>query len=221
MSVNLCVGLQNFNINKAKSIINMETTMNKTFTEKVVDTLRKAATELEEYQVQAALGKAEAKDKFEEVKKNFNLFMNDSKTQIRVGEDKLEELHTKFDELKVQLSLGKAETIDAFQMQKKNLLDTLHNIQVSIKTNKAYKKSYAFVMIEIDKFKVQLEALEHRFENKAGATETSFEKGKQDFDRFVDGLKSRLSQKEDTNWEHFQGEISEAFSHFKKAFTRS
>ena len=43
--------------------------------DKVADALRKAAVELEEFQVQFALGKAEAKDKYEEVK-NFKLSKN-------------------------------------------------------------------------------------------------------------------------------------------------
>ena len=53
------------------------------FVEKVVGALRKTATEIEEFRVQAALGKAEAQDKFEEVKKKFNLFVHDSEFKIK------------------------------------------------------------------------------------------------------------------------------------------
>ena len=41
------------------------------FVDKVIGALRKSAIELEEFQIKAALGKAEAQDKYEEVKKKF------------------------------------------------------------------------------------------------------------------------------------------------------
>ena len=47
----------------------MENSINIHFIDKVVDALKKSAIELEEFQVQAALGKAEAQLKFEEIKK--------------------------------------------------------------------------------------------------------------------------------------------------------
>ena len=49
----------------------MENTENTQFLDKVVQSLKKAVVEVEEFQVQAALGKAEAQDKYEEVKKKF------------------------------------------------------------------------------------------------------------------------------------------------------
>ena len=49
------------------------------FVDKVIGALRKTAIELEESRVQAALGKAEAQDKYEEIKKKFNLFIHDSR----------------------------------------------------------------------------------------------------------------------------------------------
>ena len=39
------------------------------FVDKVIGALRKSAVELEEFQVKAALGKADAQDKYEDVKK--------------------------------------------------------------------------------------------------------------------------------------------------------
>ena len=78
------------------------------FVDKVIETLRKTATEIEEFRVQTALGKAEAKDKYEEVKKKFNLFIHNSEFKIKEVKEKVEELNMKFDELRVQLALGKA-----------------------------------------------------------------------------------------------------------------
>jgi len=198
----------------------METLENVHF-DKVVNALRTAAIELEELQVQAALGKAEASDKYEEIKKKFNMFIHESKFKYEVGREKMEELQTKFEELRVQLALGKAESIDAFKEQKKQLLGTIHEIEVKIKSNEKLNRVYAFMLLEFEKFKAQLELLEQRFDKgKDGAT-ASFEKGKQDFNEFIEKMRTKYSnKKEETRWEHFQGEISEAFSHFKHAFSK-
>ena len=66
------------------------------FVEKVIGALRKTAVELEEFQLKAALGKAEAQDKYEEVKKKFNLFIHDSEFKIKGVKEKIEDLNIKF-----------------------------------------------------------------------------------------------------------------------------
>jgi hypothetical protein len=192
------------------------------FVEKVVGALRKTATEIEEFRVQAALGKAEAQDKFEEVKKKFNLFVHDSEFKIKGVKEKINELNTKFDELRVQLALGKAETKEIFKKQKQQLLLILHDIEVKIKTNETLNKMYSLTLIEIEQFKIKLEILEQKFNKDSVEVKDTFEKGKQDFNSFIDKLKNKYGKedKKETQFEHFQNEISEAFDHFKKAFSK-
>jgi hypothetical protein len=196
----------------------MKTLEETRFIDNVVETLRKAAIEIEELQVQAALGKAEAKDKYEEIKKKFNLVLHEAKSKIDSGRDTIEDIDTQFDELRVQLELGKAEGLDAFKEQKKNLLSKLHEIEVKIKTNKRLNDVYAFILLEIEKFKLKLEVLEQKFAQGKEGAKTSFEKGKIEFNAFIDKIKAKYGKKEESKWEHFQDEISEAFTHFKKAF---
>ncbi|GAA4269958.1 hypothetical protein [Hyunsoonleella aestuarii] len=191
------------------------------FVDKVIEALRKSATDLEEFQVKAALGKAEAQDKYEEVKKKFNQFIHDSEFKIKGVKEKIEELHTKFDELRVQLALGKAETKEIFKKQKKQLLSIIHDIEVRIKTNDTLNRMYALTLIEIEQFKIQLEILEQKFNKEKPGAKESFEKGKKDFNSFIDKFRGKYAKKkEETKLEHFQNEISEAFSHFKKAFSK-
>ena len=199
----------------------MKTKEDVQFVDKVVIALRKTALELEEFQVQAALGKAEAKDKYEDVKKKFNLFIHDSEFKIHGIKEKIDDVNTKFDELRVQLALGKAETKEIFLKQKKQILNTLHEIEVKIKTNDTLNRMYAIALIQIEQFKIQLEILEQKFsKDKTGAKDT-FEKGKQDFNSFIDRFKGKYANKKEvTKFEHFQNEISEAFSHFKRAFAK-
>ena len=106
-----------------------------------------------------------------------------------------------------------------FKKQKKELLHTLHEIEVKIKSNERLNKIYAFLIIEIEKFKAQLELLEQKYESGMESVKGTFEKGKQEFNQFIDTLKSKYTKKKkETRWEHFQSEISEAFSHLKDAF---
>jgi len=191
------------------------------FVNKVIEALRKSAIELEEFQVKAALGKLEAQDKYEDVKKKFNLIIHESEFKIKGIKEKIEELHAKFDELRVQLALGKAETKEIFKKQKKQLLSILHDIEVKIKTNEILSRMYAVTLIEIEQFKIQLEILEQKFKKDKSEAKDSFEKGKLDFNSFIDKFKGKYAKKqEETKMEHFQNEITEAFDHFKKAFSK-
>jgi hypothetical protein len=198
----------------------METLERKKFIDTIVVSLRKAAIEMEELQVQAALGKAEARDGYEVAKKKLNLFLHDSKSKIKSGKEKVHEIQAKIDELHVQLNLGKAETMEAFQIQKKKLLLALHDLEVTIKTNKDLKSIYAYLLIQIEMFKVQLEILEEKFDARSESAKDAFEKGKQEFNQFIEKTKAKYSKEELTKWEHFSGEVSEAFTHLKHAFVK-
>ena len=188
--------------------------------DKVVDAFRKAATELEELQVQAALGKAEAKDKYEDIKKKFNGYVHDVKSKYNSGKEKVEDLHQKFDELRLQLALGKAETIEAFQEQKKKILLKVHDIEHKIKHNETLNRVYAVLLIEIEKFKIQLEWLEGKYKEGKENVGEAYEKSKETFFEYLDKLKSKLSGEDKSRWDNFQDEMGEAFSHFKQAFSK-
>ncbi len=196
----------------------MENTDNKHFMDKVVDSLRKAAVEIEEFQVQAALGKAEAHDAYEGAKSRFNNFINDSKSKVQDGKEQVTEINTKLDEIRVQLALGKAETKEKFKEQKKLLLTSLHELEVKIKSNPTVSRMYAFMLIEIEKFKVKLDVLEEKFEEGKEGAKTAFETRKTEFNEFIHGVKEKYEKKQETKWEHFQTEVSEAFTHLKRAF---
>ena len=95
------------------------------FGDNVISFFKKASTKLEELQVQAALGKAELGDKFEEVKKETREQYQHFKSQINAtidrDKEKWQHLKAKVEHLDLQLSLGKAETDEILAEQKKNL----------------------------------------------------------------------------------------------------
>jgi hypothetical protein len=109
--------------------------MEKSIIENVVNGFKKAATELEELQLQLALGKSEAKDKFESLKKRFNGVVHDAELKADKAKEWAEDMRTKFDELRVQLALGKAETKDAFEVQRKKINAKIHEIENYILTH--------------------------------------------------------------------------------------
>ena len=80
---------------------------------------------------------------------------------------------------------------------------------------------YALTLIEIEQFKIQLEILEQKYNKDKREAKDTFEKGKKEFNSFIDRFKGKYAKKkEETKLEHFQNEISEAFDHFKKAFSK-
>lgn len=198
----------------------METT-NMSFIDKAVKGLRLAATELEEFQLQLALGKAEASDKYEEIKKSFGKFIHDAKATLD-EKATASGLKAKFEELLLQLSLGKAETRDAFKEQEKRILKAIREIEDDLKKMKAGSELYLKFKSELETFRIKMEILRLRFELGKMDAGDVLEKEKEKFSEKVDEIKREFSDKKsvlEKNWSHFHNEMSEAYAHLKKAFT--
>lgn len=101
----------------------------KHFGDKLVSAMKQAASDLEAFQLQVALGKAEAKDKVEEVKGKFKDLVQDAKNKAYKGEAKFDKLKAKLEHLEVQLALGKADAKEVIAEQKKKISLTIHEIE--------------------------------------------------------------------------------------------
>jgi hypothetical protein len=106
---------------------------NKHLADSVISSLKKATTEFEELQLQFALGKAEAKDKYKEFSNNVSDIIKDVKTKFYNEKDKAERLKGKLEHLQLQFALGKAETKEAISEQKKRIIDAIHDVEKLIK----------------------------------------------------------------------------------------
>jgi hypothetical protein len=91
--------------------------------------LKSLTTELEEWQVQAALGKAEAKEKWEEYEKKLKQSIHEAKHDFNHGTGTIGEIRNKMEELEVQLSLGKAEATEYLEEKSKTLKLALHELK--------------------------------------------------------------------------------------------
>jgi hypothetical protein len=101
--------------------------------EAFTDFLKKATQKIEELQVQAALGKAELTDYFEELKKESRTEYNDLRaklnSKIEQAKEKKDEIKGKLEHLELQLALGKAESKEVLEEQKKNLKQAFNEVK--------------------------------------------------------------------------------------------
>jgi len=203
----------------------METKEKTTITDKIINGLKTAVTEIEELRVQIALGKAETKDLYENVKKKFSHSMHEAKIKLNVLQEKASpeilELKRLFETVQVQLALGKAESKEAFEEQRKNIIKSLHTLEAAIRKNESANEYYSQFLEEIEKFKIKIDILKLRFELKKMEAKTDFEIRKTEFLNKLSDLKNRMLAKEEkknSRWEHFTEEINEAYQHLKNAF---
>ncbi len=102
------------------------------FGDSVANFFRKATVKIEELQVQAALGKAELSDYFEDLKKEslaeYHQIKAKLNSQIEKATEKKDEIKGKLEHLELQLALGKAETKEVLAEQKKNLKQAIKDV---------------------------------------------------------------------------------------------
>ena len=206
----------------------METLEKTSLSEKIISGLKKAAIELEEFRLQAALGKSEAKAAYEEANKKFSNYVHEAKLRVNKVKGMVKEksslLQAAFETLQVQLALGKAESNEMFEAQLKKIIRALKDIEVLIRKNKTVDLYYAELQMEIEKFRIKLDILKLQYELKKTGVHEEFEEKKRNFLKDIYEIKKRLLDKEykvEAKWEHFHDEISHAYFHFKKAFVNS
>ncbi len=201
----------------------METT-SKSITDSVIDGLKKAVTELEEFRLQFALGKAEAVDKYEETKNSFNNIIADFKIKLNECNAKAIELKGKLDELMVQLALGKATTKDTFYEQRKNISKAIQEIEDFILRNPLGLKLQSRLKLELEMFKIKMEILHLQFALAKMDAKDTFESQKKEFYEKMEDFKHSFLKHETElkdNREHFSKEMNEVYIHLKNAFVPS
>lgn len=201
----------------------MKTSDNSSLSGRISEALKSALAELEELQVQMALGKLEAKDYFESVKKSVREEINlatQRLNQLKQQPGVLEVLNA-FEHLQVQLSLGLAETEDAFTEQKKRILEELHKLEAALDRDSSLKEEFSQAKLAAEKLKLKLELLTLKYRLKKVEAEFHLGKYKDQLRERFENIRHNLEQKEkqaEDRWEHFRTEIGNAFGHIRKAF---
>ena len=191
------------------------------FIDKAIIGLKKTAAELEEFQLQLSLGKADASDKFEELKKGFNTVVHDAKTRFSKKNLDTNDLKKKLEEVQHLLAPAKVETRAAFLEQKETILNAIEEIEKALRTSEVDKEYHFVFNTEVEKFKIKVEILRLQFEYGKLVSKKEFEAMKEDFVKKIDKLKVNFKETESSfekYWDNFRHEMSDAYTHLKKAF---
>jgi len=192
--------------------------------QKIADKLISVQQELDELVVQFALGKAEGKEKFEEIKKEFRQRVSEFKKLLDAPAAGLltPEARQKIESLEVQLALGKAESKELFEEQKKKILKTLSHVEEEIKTWVNSGKLPADFSHDVEKFKLKLEIIRLKFSLKKFEVKDAFKAGMSDARREIEKITSDIGSKlkdGSSKYSDFRDEMSLAYKHLKKALT--
>jgi hypothetical protein len=188
----------------------------------VAQKLTQAQQELDELAVQLALGKAEARDAFEHMKKDFRTRISEfrqtpaAETWHRVSDS----LRVVLDDLEVRLAVGAANTQELFEEQREKLEEALMRLEQLLEEKFEASVDRENLKHEIEKFRLKLEILKLRFALARFVVKDSFRHGMRDVRDKISSLKSRVQHTFSSGkgrFEDFNDEIKEIYKHLRKA----
>ena len=182
-------------------------------------------TVLDELEVQAALGKAELRETYERERKNFNKFMNDQKTRFRrdinIADAHREKLQEKIEMLDAVLDLDLEKTKTAFAKNKKEILQRIYELEGAILD--VNPEAGEALQRELDRFKTKLDTYRimlalRKFDE---TDERDTERTRAELRDEIKVMRNQLTDARITEdrLDNFMDEVSEGFTHLKKAFT--
>lgn len=197
----------------------------KTTLEKIAEQLLVAQKEIDEFVVQMALGKAEAKDEFEEIKKQFRARVHEFKLLLNdlPRHAMSPNIKQRIDELEVQLALGKAETKDQFEDQKNKLLKAINGIEAAVNKWIGELENSPTFGHEIEKFKLKLEILRLRFSLKKIEVKDEFKEQMAKTKKVIEKLSKKAHDKvaaQKIKYRDFSNEITQSYDHLKSAIRK-
>lgn len=190
-------------------------------TDSIVNGLRKAATELEELQLQMALGKLEARDAFENLKKELHANTENLKISLQQvrNSNKLRPLVNTLEHLQVQLALGLADTKEQFEHQRKKIETSLHEFEKQLYEGSA-GNLMAEAHLEMEKLKSKMHLLALGYELKTLGLEQDITERRKEFEKKLIALRTKFSLQEEKagkEWKHFKQDMKNAFHELKSA----
>ena len=143
----------------------IETKIKTPLLEKMAEGLLLAQQEIDELALQLSLGKSEAKEKLEEVKKEFVRGINTLKKSLQSALDQPIPLalKMKFEAVELQLQVGKVQSKESFDSQIKTLIAATIALEEEIKSLLHKMEVKGYFGHEIEKFLLKLEILRLKF----------------------------------------------------------
>jgi hypothetical protein len=177
-----------------------------------------AQREIDELAVQLALGKAEAMDKFEEIKSEFRSRVGELKGLLQQTPDMLPaDVRRKMEELEVQLALGKAESKETFAVQKKKILAAINHLENGLRIGVGRIKTPHYFTHEAEKFRLKLEIIRLRFGLKKFEVKDEFRQSMAKARMEIEKMSRTLHQQGKGKYDDFSEQVTLAYRHLKKA----
>jgi hypothetical protein len=178
-----------------------------------------ARQELDEFAVQLALGKAEAKDKFEELKKAFINRLNELNRAFSAEGEK-DEVKKKIAALETQLNAGRAEEKKSFEAQVKKILAALVALESSLKKKVVATDHQTNFDHEVEMFKLKMEIIRLKLGMKKFEVKEDFKSAMEEAKNKIESIIGKAAEKikdGKAKYTGFRDEIQSAYQHFRKA----
>jgi hypothetical protein len=188
----------------------------------IADKLMQTQQEIDELTVQLSLGKAEVRDKFQEIRNEFRVKLSEVKKLIssHTFAEELTEVRAKIDDLENSLKPETIATPAAFEKERNRLLkDTSQLEKLLEKKIPLYEELLGF-RHEIEKLKIKMEILWLKFTLKKIDVKNEFTTNMHKAKDYIAHIKRSVDEKVgDTRerYEDFRDEIHLAYDHFRKA----
>jgi hypothetical protein len=177
-----------------------------------------ARQELDELALQLSLGKAEAKDKFEEIKKGFRVKLNELRRIIQADskENAGKDLISKIVALETILFADRADSPHAFNTQRRVLATHISKLQEVIARRFSSVPAIHEFVYEIEILRLKLEVLRLKFAVRKFKIKNSFRAGMDKAVGVVHAAESKVRNTRD-RYRNFRDEIGLAYEHMRKA----
>jgi hypothetical protein len=186
---------------------------------RIAEKLLKAQQEIDDMAVQMALGKAEARDTFEEVKTEFRKRLTELKKDFSTISQH-ESLVAKIEALEGMLNTGPAAEKSAFEAQKERIFAALAALESEMmKKIKSIPTGDDFVH-EMEKFKLKMEILRLKFGLRKFELKEDFRRRMAEARKKIESITAQAKNKikiGKSKYSDFNDEVQLAYNHLKKA----
>ncbi len=181
----------------------------------------KAQQEIDELAVQLSLGKADARDKFEEIKRGFKSRLADLKQVLKTALNQPipVDLKMKIQELELQLKVGKAKSKQSFDLQRQALIAATLALEEDIRKALQDDDVSDNFKDEVEKFLLKLEILRLKFDIKKFEIKDAFRAQMKKVSKSIGKIAEKANQVAHPAKGHetFRREITAAYKSLKGA----
>ena len=182
---------------------------------------------VDQLQVQLHQGAEEAKDEFENQKKELTTWLDSVGEKLDkakdTGSEKAQKLKSSLEELRVQAALAKAETKDEIEEQQKMIAKGIHQLRHEISetvddSKEKVEKIHVKMDDKLDDYQTRFDLFRLQLHLGKMETEENWDQKKEDIGDKLAQLKTKLKIKGkelDGKWDEFSGEISEGWKQIR------